>query len=139
MIARRYGITVRKVLDENPLNKLTIRPGQTLQIPVLRTRHPRQSRPKSRYLVQAGKMRWQWPVRGRRVTDHFGMRFHPILKKRCFHAGVDIASPIGTNVIAPTPGIVTFAATARMAWSAIASSVKASRPTRPSMRARAIR
>lgn len=47
------------------------------------------------------------PCEGTLLED-FGMRFHPILKIRRMHNGVDILTDIGTNVYAPGSGIVDF-------------------------------
>ena len=40
------------------------------------------------------------------VTSGFGPRFHPVLAANRFHAGVDLAAPIGTPVYAAHDGIV---------------------------------
>lgn len=50
-----------------------------------------------------GKM--VWPANGR-VSSEFGWRIHPIFNDRRFHAGIDIAVPTGTDVIAATAGKV---------------------------------
>lgn len=49
-----------------------------------------------------------WPVRGW-VTSPFGPRISPITGKPQFHEGMDIATQIGTPVVAPADGIVTKA------------------------------
>lgn len=49
-----------------------------------------------------------WPVSGR-VTSGFGMRYHPILKSRRMHTGVDIAAPYGTTISAAAGGKVIYA------------------------------
>ena len=50
----------------------------------------------------------QMPVNGR-ISSGFGNRFHPIDKKIKFHAGVDLAVPLGTPVEAAAAGKVSFA------------------------------
>jgi murein DD-endopeptidase MepM/ murein hydrolase activator NlpD len=48
---------------------------------------------------------FKWPLIGR-VTSRFGMRFHPILRKRKPHYGIDIALPRGSLVYAAASGTV---------------------------------
>ena len=49
-----------------------------------------------------------WPTRGR-ITSSFGYRSGPTTGYRALHKGLDIANKIGTPVIAPARGTVTFA------------------------------
>ncbi len=49
------------------------------------------------------------PLSFARVSSHFGMRFHPILKVVRPHQGVDYVAPKGTPVSAVADGIVTTA------------------------------
>lgn len=49
------------------------------------------------------------PVERGKVTSPFGMRMHPVEKKRMRHWGTDIGAPIGTPVRAPGPGVVSRA------------------------------
>lgn len=44
-----------------------------------------------------------------RVSGGFGMRYHPILKRKIFHSGCDIPMPVGTPVYPSRSGSVTFA------------------------------
>jgi len=46
-----------------------------------------------------------WPVQGR-VTAGFGERMDPFSGEQAFHPGIDIADPIGTDVVATGDGLV---------------------------------
>ncbi|MEP5612979.1 MAG: peptidoglycan DD-metalloendopeptidase family protein [Cyclobacteriaceae bacterium] len=48
-------------------------------------------------LKETGKMK---------VTSGFGMRMHPVDKKRAMHRGLDLGTPVGTIVISTADGIV---------------------------------
>lgn len=49
----------------------------------------------------------QWPVPSSyNVTSPFGWRMHPILGYRRFHAGIDIAAPSGSAIVAAASGTV---------------------------------
>ncbi|NEX19882.1 M23 family metallopeptidase [Thiorhodococcus mannitoliphagus] len=61
--------------------------------------------PKSSMAVGRPSGDWLWPVRGR-LTSGFGIRRHPIMHAQRFHAGVDLAAPIGTPVRAVAAGRV---------------------------------
>ena len=41
-----------------------------------------------------------------RITSGYGMRMHPILKRRRFHSGVDFGAPRGTPILAAADGVV---------------------------------
>ncbi len=45
-----------------------------------------------------------WPTEGRK-TSKYGSRFHPVLRKKVFHDGLDIANRKWTPVIAPADGV----------------------------------
>ena len=49
------------------------------------------------------------PIPYNGITEKYGWRIHPILKKREFHTGVDMKAPLKTPVRAPADGIVEFA------------------------------
>jgi murein DD-endopeptidase MepM/ murein hydrolase activator NlpD len=46
-----------------------------------------------------------------RLTSGFGMRYHPLLREKRLHTGVDWAAPSGTQVVAAGAGRVVFAET----------------------------
>jgi len=46
-----------------------------------------------------------WPVRGY-LSAAFGNRIDPFTAQKDFHPGIDISTPVGTNVHAPADGIV---------------------------------
>ncbi|MCD8504822.1 MAG: M23 family metallopeptidase [Burkholderiaceae bacterium] len=51
-----------------------------------------------------------WPVAGPyRISSTFGLRSHPIKRKRTFHYGLDIAAPTGTPIVSVAVGRVVFA------------------------------
>ena len=48
-----------------------------------------------------------WPVDSTfRISSPFGMRTHPVINKKALHNGVDIATPTGTPLRAPSRGLV---------------------------------
>jgi murein DD-endopeptidase MepM/ murein hydrolase activator NlpD len=51
-----------------------------------------------------------WPARGW-VTSDYGMRLDPYTAERMMHRGLDIATPPGNPVLAPSDGTVSFAGT----------------------------
>jgi murein DD-endopeptidase MepM/ murein hydrolase activator NlpD len=55
---------------------------------------------------------WVIPVVGR-LSSAFGPRVHPIRKVVAFHAGIDIAAPLGRPVYAMFDGVVLYAGPAR--------------------------
>lgn len=72
------------------------------------------------YHASAGKTSGLKPFTGRfsrpvsgRITSGYGMRNHPILRRRRLHAGVDFASPSGTPIRAAADGVVIAASYTR--------------------------
>lgn len=49
------------------------------------------------------------PLRQASLTSGYGMRTHPVLRKRKAHKGVDLAAPTGTPIYATADGIVSKA------------------------------
>jgi len=64
----------------------------------------------SRERLGTGSMTWPLTIKGR-ISSYFGYRVHPILKKKKYHSGVDIAAPRGTPILAADDGIVIFSST----------------------------
>jgi murein DD-endopeptidase MepM/ murein hydrolase activator NlpD len=58
--------------------------------------------------IRANSIPNLWPVDGQ-VTGSFGERIDPFNGEGAFHRGVDIGSPVGTQIIAPADGVVAFA------------------------------
>jgi murein DD-endopeptidase MepM/ murein hydrolase activator NlpD len=57
-----------------------------------------------------GSGRYIWPLQSKgRISSYFGYRFHPILRKRKYHSGLDIAVPYGVSILAADSGVVVFA------------------------------
>jgi len=54
----------------------------------------------------AKKFLMRKPVKGARFTSAFGMRKHPLLKRRRMHTGTDWAAPRGTPILAAGNGVV---------------------------------
>ena len=61
-------------------------------------------------LGAANMLSLEWPVQGAwRISSPYGYRHHPVLAKRKFHNGVDLAVPEGTPVLAAQEGRVSVA------------------------------
>ncbi len=51
----------------------------------------------------------RWPVEGGRISSGYGERTHPVLGRKRFHNGIDVAVPIGTPVMSAQSGTVSRA------------------------------
>ena len=50
-----------------------------------------------------------YPIANRGVTNNYGWRMHPVLKKRNFHSGIDLKASMRTKIYAPANGIIKYA------------------------------
>lgn len=61
---------------------------------------------------ELGTGQLRWPLAGSpRVSADYGMRYHPILKRKSLHTGVDITTAKGTPVLAADGGKVIYVGT----------------------------
>lgn len=59
--------------------------------------------------VQQGTGTYTWPAPGcKTISSPYGMRYHPILKTRKLHTGVDIAASQGKTIVAADSGTVIY-------------------------------
>lgn len=50
---------------------------------------------------------WSSPMGGDfEVTSGFGMRYHPVLKAKRLHKGIDFRAPVGTEIFAARAGVI---------------------------------
>lgn len=60
--------------------------------------------------AKIGTGAYTWPAPGyTTITSPYGMRYHPILKVRKLHTGIDIGAPSGASIVAADSGKVIFA------------------------------
>jgi murein hydrolase activator len=76
--------------------------SNTVQAPTLP--QPSEEKITSTFEQHRGKMRW--PVSHGSVQAHFGNQVHPVLKTVTQNTGIDIATPVGSNVYAVANGEV---------------------------------
>lgn len=91
-IAKRYGRPVAEIEEANGLEEEEPGTGERLFIPKAVI-----------YFREFG-----WPLRGR-LTSRFGMRWHPIHKRRIFHEGMDLRASYKFPVRASREGRVRLA------------------------------
>ncbi len=105
-VAQLYDLTVAELLAFNRLDSGSLRAEQILRIPtagmdasqleILFERRRQGDKP------------FSLPLSGR-MTDHFGMRVHPIHGRKIPHRGLDIAAQTGSKIRSAREGQVTFA------------------------------
>lgn len=61
---------------------------------------------RSSFLPKGLKKNFKAPLKKVRISSRYGRRFHPILRKKCFHKGVDLCAKRGTPVHACQSGVI---------------------------------
>lgn len=118
--AQRFGDLFRILVEEERVEGHHLRFGPVLALEYrsvraapLRLYHFRPGVAPGVYYTDKGvslpTARLHIPVHYTRISSPFGMRFHPVLKRKKLHAGVDFVAPAGTTVRATLPGKVLFA------------------------------
>lgn len=106
-----YGVSAVTLSKANHITTPTdLRPGQTLFLPGIEPKHVMARLANVREqerIAEAMENRYTWPLHGR-LTSRFGPRRLGMGTSN-FHAGVDIAAPYGSYVVAARAGTVTFA------------------------------
>jgi len=93
-ISHEYNVKLEAIIAANHITDASkISAGQQLRIPNI---------PGTRSNIY----NFIWPVRGR-ITSPYGMRV--LYGRKDFHAGIDIAGPTGTNIVAAESGRVSYA------------------------------
>lgn len=91
-ISQKFNTTVRTLKRLNNLETDHLKYGETIKVSKLVLDLSNASRNTTRV-----KRNFIWPVRGR-ITSDYGWRVHPILQKKSFHKGIDIAIITGTPI-----------------------------------------
>lgn len=115
----RAGDQFRVIFDEEEVDGTFLRQGTVHAVEykgektgLLRAFWHEIAREGDFYDEQGRAMHGGWlrtPLRYDHVSSGFGMRFHPVLKRKKLHNGIDYAAPTGTPVRAAADGTVTFA------------------------------
>ena len=108
-IALRYQVDLLTIISANAIvDPDFIQANTDLFLPgaKLTNRQVREGL-KRRLTGKSVNPRFILPVRGR-ISDGYGYRIHPVLKRRRLHKGLDISAKSGTNVRASANGQVTF-------------------------------
>jgi len=98
-ISLKHKSELKKIRSYNSIQGDVIHPGQKLFLPG--------GKPGKQYRFITKRL-FIWPIQGR-LSSRYGMRIHPVHKKKQFHTGIDISANRGTKIRAAADGIVVFA------------------------------
>ena len=98
-ISRRYGISLLELRNINKLNGNSINAGQNLLV------NSNGISMKSHSELK----KYRWPITWRGITSPYGYRYHPVLKRKRLHSGVDLRASMNTPVYSAYSGKVTYA------------------------------
>lgn len=103
-IARKYSIPQRKIILANRLTRArVIKPGTKLFLPGVKSTTGKTT-------ARRSYSSFICPLRGRiHITSPYGVRIHPIRKRRMFHHGIDLRARVGAGVYAAMSGRVIYA------------------------------
>ena len=122
VVTLEQGQTILDIMDIYSISAVTLskanhittpadlRPGQTLFLPGVEPKHViarLEGVREQERIAEALENRYTWPLHGR-LTSRFGPRRLGMGTSN-FHAGIDIAAPYGSYVVASRAGTVTFA------------------------------
>lgn len=103
--------SVTRQMSDRPVDnsvKLASLPTETDAVPEEQA-SPRRFMPEDGIAVSGNKVKHQWPISTdsrQKLTSEYGFRKDPFHGRRAFHAGIDIAAPLGTKVLASADGVV---------------------------------
>jgi murein DD-endopeptidase MepM/ murein hydrolase activator NlpD len=116
----RSGDAFRVLLDEERVDGVFLRYGAVLaleyrgeKVGLLRAFWHESKQTEGDYFDASGRaLQGGWlrtPVRYERISSEYGMRFHPVLRRKQLHSGIDYAASTGTVVRAAAAGSVHYA------------------------------
>ena len=105
LIAKKYNCSVSDIVNENSMTNTVLKAGQTIKVPAKKVKNYKVTTVVSK---NTDKYAWKCPTKGW-LSSPYGWRYHPVKKKRKFHAGLDLAAPKGTAIYCVAPGRVIYA------------------------------
>ncbi|SJZ31391.1 peptidoglycan DD-metalloendopeptidase family protein [Selenihalanaerobacter shriftii] len=100
-ISKKFNTTVGTIKKLNDFQGDSITSGQTIKVSKLTLDLSNTSKN-----VTKVKPDFVWPTKSGRISSDYGWRVHPILNKKQFHKGIDIALRTGTPIKATKAGKV---------------------------------